>query len=106
MCDREEGTAGLDNPRAGAGRTSTLVRNFHPTVKALALMRWLVRLISPPGGEVLDPFCGSGSTLVACCAEGHDAVGIEREAEYLPIIKARVDHALQRGWQPDLFGDQ
>lgn len=64
--------------------------NKHPTVKPTALMQWLVRLVTPPGGTVLDPFAGSGTTLVAAKAEGFRAVGIEREAEYVEIIKARV----------------
>jgi DNA modification methylase len=55
----------------------------HPTVKPLALMRWLVRLVTPPGGVVLDPFAGSGTTLRAAREEGFRAIGIEREAEYL-----------------------
>jgi hypothetical protein len=67
--------------------------NRHPTVKPLALMRWLVRLVTPPGGLVLDPFAGSGTTLVAAMAEGMDAIGIEREAEYVEIIKARIAKA-------------
>lgn len=53
-------------------------------------MRWLVRLVTPPGGTVLDPFAGSGTTLVAAKAEGFYAIGVEREAEYVEIIKARV----------------
>lgn len=64
--------------------------NHHPTVKPVALMRWLVRLVTPPGGTVLDPFAGSGTTLVAAKAEGCHAIGIEREAEYVKIIRARV----------------
>jgi len=64
--------------------------NKHPTVKPTALMQWLVRLVTPPGGTVLDPFAGSGTTLVAAKAEGFHAIGIEREAEYVAIIKARV----------------
>jgi site-specific DNA-methyltransferase (adenine-specific) len=63
----------------------------HETVKPLALMRWLVRLVTPPGGVVLDPFAGSGTTLEACMLEGFDAIGIEREADYLPLIRARID---------------
>lgn len=96
--DREDGSAGLGNPRAGAGRTGG-ARNFHPTVKSIALMRWLVRLITPPGGVVLDPFAGSGTTGVAALAEGCDFVGCEQggeAGEYLPITVARLEHALRR----------
>ena len=65
-------------------------KNAHPTVKALALMRYLVRLITPPGGTVLDPFMGSGSTGVAALQEGFDFIGIEREQEYFNTAKARI----------------
>ena len=65
----------------------------HPTVKPLGLMRWLVRLVTPPGGVVLDPFAGSGTTLEAAKLEGFAAVGIEREAEYLPLIEQRISRA-------------
>ena len=69
----------------------------HPTVKPLALMRWLVRLVTPPGGIVLDPFAGSGTTLEAAVLEGFVAVGIEREADYLRLIEARMaPYALTR----------
>jgi DNA modification methylase len=64
--------------------------NHHPTVKPQALMRWLCRLITPPGGVVLDPFLGSGSTAVAAIHEGFDFVGIEREAEYYAIAERRI----------------
>lgn len=73
----------------------------HPTVKPVALMRWLVRLITPPGGMVLDPFAGSGTTGMACLAEGVDCVLIEREAEYVADIKARLAHV--RGDDTPLF---
>ena len=63
----------------------------HPTVKPLTLMRWLVRMVTPPGGVVVDPFAGSGTTVEAALAEGFDVVGIEREASYLPLIQARID---------------
>ncbi len=63
----------------------------HPTVKPLALMRWLVRLVTPYGGMVLDPFAGSGTTLEAAVAEGMRAVGVEREESYLPLIASRLD---------------
>jgi DNA modification methylase len=65
--------------------------NVHPTVKPIDLMRWLVRLVTPPGGTCLDPFAGSGTTGVACVLEGFDFIGIEREAEYVEIAKARVE---------------
>jgi DNA modification methylase len=62
----------------------------HPTVKPIALMRWLVRLITPPGGTVLDPFAGSGTTGVAADREGFNAILIEREAEYMADIRRRI----------------
>lgn len=63
-------------------------------MKAQALMRYLCKLIAPPGTPIiLDPFMGSGSTGVACKALGYDFVGIELDAEYLEIAKARIDHA-------------
>ena len=62
----------------------------HPTVKPLHLMRWLVRLVTPSGGVVLDPFLGSGTTAEAAAWEGVRCIGIEREAEYLPLIRARL----------------
>lgn len=60
-------------------------------MKPIALMRWLVRLVTPPGGTVLDPFAGSGTTVEAALLEGFDAVGIERDADYLPLIVQRVE---------------
>ena len=63
----------------------------HPTVKPLAIMRWLIRLVTPPGGVVLDPFAGSGTTIEAALIEGFDPVGIEMEPDYLPLIQHRID---------------
>ena len=63
----------------------------HPTVKPLAVMQWLIRLVTPPGGVVLDPFAGSGTTIEAALIEGFDPVGIEMEADYLPLIQHRID---------------
>ena len=57
-------------------------------------MRWLVRLVTPPGGTVLDPFAGSGSTLVAATIEGFEAVGIEQEPDYLAIIADRLSQPI------------
>jgi DNA modification methylase len=66
--------------------------SVHPTVKPVDLMRYLVRLVTPPGGHVLDPFAGSGTTGMAALAEGFDATLIEREAEYVADIRRRVAH--------------
>ena len=71
--------------------------NGHPTVKPTDLMAYLCRLVTPPGGTVLDPFMGSGSTGKAAVREGFRFVGIEREAEYLTIAQARIKHASQDG---------
>lgn len=73
-----------------AGSTSD---NHHPTVKPTDLMRYLVRLVTPPGGTALDPFMGSGSTGKAAVLEGFRFVGIEREAEYIAIARARIEYA-------------
>ena len=104
-CDREEGSAGLDSPRAGAGRTAAGVRNFHPTVKSDDLMRWLVRLVTPPDGIILDPFAGSGSTGRAALLEGFRFLGIDRDPEYVAIANARIAAAAATGHQASLFGD-
>ena len=69
------------------------VGNFHCTVKPTELMKWLVKLVTPEGGVVLDPFAGSGTTLVACKMLGRDCIGIEREPEYVEIIKRRLETA-------------
>ncbi len=68
--------------------------NFHATVKPLSLMRWMVRLVTPEGGRVLDPFAGSGSTLVAAQLEGRDAVGVELDWAHCEIIKRRLAAAV------------
>lgn len=79
-------------------------QNFHPTVKPVALMRYLVRMVTPPEGTVLDPFTGSGTTLVAAVLEGFNSIGMEMTADYLPIIEGRVAWALaQEPEQPTLF---
>ena len=69
--------------------------NNHPTVKPLALMRYLCRLVTPPDGVVLDPFCGSGSTLVGALQEGFRYIGIEKDPDYVNIAYARTKHALK-----------
>jgi hypothetical protein len=73
-----------------ASRSDRGVGNTHPTVKPLALMRWLVRLITPPGGTVLDPFAGSGTTAVAAIREGFGFVGAESDPAYHAIAERRI----------------
>lgn len=70
----------------------------HPTVKPLDLMRWLVRLVTPPGGLVLEPFAGSGTTAEACIHEHLNCIAIEREADYLPLIIARLTKPMELGF--------
>jgi site-specific DNA-methyltransferase (adenine-specific) len=72
----------------GVGKQS----NFHPTVKPVKLMQYLVRLITPPNGKVLDPFCGSGTTGIACKLEGFEFIGLEQDAEYSKIAQSRIDN--------------
>jgi site-specific DNA-methyltransferase (adenine-specific) len=67
-------------------------KNFHPTVKPIKLMQYLVKLITPPNGIVLDPFCGSGTTGVACKLDGFQFVGLEQDPEYFRIAEARINN--------------
>jgi site-specific DNA-methyltransferase (adenine-specific) len=78
--------------------TDKTARNNHPTIKPRELMRWLVRLVTPPGGHVVDPFAGSGTTGMAAIAEGFSFTGIERDARYAAISRARCNAT-----QPSLF---
>ncbi|HSR94760.1 MAG TPA: site-specific DNA-methyltransferase [Solirubrobacterales bacterium] len=78
------------------GKKPAAARNPHPTVKPLALMRWLVRLLCPPGGVVLDPTVGSGTTGAATVLEGRRFVGIELEPAYMEIAQARIAHHAER----------
>jgi DNA modification methylase len=80
--------------QADSGVSRDLRRNHHPTVKPTDLMRYLCRLVTPPGGVVLDPFTGSGSTGKAALLEGFRFIGIEREAEYVEIARARIQAAI------------
>lgn len=94
MTGRAEGSAGAQNG-GYAGMTETPRQNIHPTVKPVELMRHLIRLVTPKGGTVLDPFLGSGTTAVAAILEGMSIVGSELTNDYLPIIKGRINHALE-----------
>jgi len=92
---RKEGSAGLNDPRAGAGRTNG-AKNNHPTVKPIALMSYLCRLIAPPGGTVLDPWMGSGSTGRAAIEEGFNFIGIDLNPDYVTIASARIAHSFKK----------
>ena len=89
--DRNEGLDKLNQPHP----------NFHPTVKPTDLMRQLVKLVTPPGGIVLDPFTGSGSTGKATLLEGFQFIGVELTEDYLPIIQGRLEHAVKQTQPPD-----
>jgi site-specific DNA-methyltransferase (adenine-specific) len=93
---RAERHAGYDTHELG---------NNHPTVKPVDLMRYLIRLVTPPGGTVLDPFCGSGSTGMAAVELGHTFIGIEREAGYAQIAETRIAawHKQHNPLDPELF---
>lgn len=110
--DRDEGLEGFEPLKTNDGRKvdadnayqrgATTRANHHPTVKPTDLMRYLCRLVTPPGGTVLDPFMGSGSTGKAATLEGFAFVGIEREAEYIEIARARIEHVKA----PDRSGEK
>jgi DNA modification methylase len=105
--DRNEGLEELPEVRTGAmsatadgtmltgsgNERNTTRQNFHPTVKPTSLMEYLIKLVTPPNGTVLDPFTGSGSTGKAAILQGFDFIGIEMTEEYLPIIEGRLKHA-------------
>lgn len=102
---RKDRNEGLTDPGPQFTRGTTLRKvertetsgNTHPTVKPTALMRYLCRLVTTPGGTILDPFTGSGSTGKAALLEGFRFVGIEREPDYFEIAKARIGHAAGTG---------
>jgi len=114
--DRDEGLEGfalkpsymVENGSKTAGAANgvrydrtTVQRNNHPTVKPTDLMRYLCRLVTCPGGVVLDPFTGSGSTGKAAILEGFRFIGIEREAEYVQIARARISAVQQEKPEPE-----
>lgn len=94
---------GEHSNKLGRSQTDTLPqKNNHPTVKPIKLMEYLCKLITPPGGVILDPFCGSGSTGVAAKRLGFEFIGIEREQEYCEIAERRIAHATSTEEQLDL----
>lgn len=123
--DRNEGLPSSDAPAVTTDATmrecetadwSARNGNHHPTVKPTDLMAYLVRLVTPPGGLVLDPFMGSGSTGKACMREGFRFAGIDMTADYVAIAAARIEHEHQLAVeaakpapvppQMDLFGSE
>jgi site-specific DNA-methyltransferase (adenine-specific) len=96
--DRNEGCKGIEEKegiRTNAPRENEDIKtptrtNNHPTVKPTALMQYLIKMITPKGGTVLDPFMGSGSTGKACIKDGFSFIGIEKEEEYFKIAEARI----------------
>lgn len=84
--------------KAPSSERPTVDGTAHPTVKPLDLMRWLVRLVTPPGGLVLEPFAGSGTTAEACIHEHMRCIAIEREPDYLPLITARLTKPIEVGF--------
>lgn len=87
-------TSGQHMTRRDEGYKPEPRANTHPTVKPTTLMQWLCRLITPPGGVILDPFMGSGSTGKAAVLEGFQFIGCERDDEYMPIATARIAWAI------------
>jgi site-specific DNA-methyltransferase (adenine-specific) len=85
---RDPDAPGANNPRNRGGRQD---ENHHSTVKPIELMRWLIRLVTPPGGIVLDPFNGSGSTGCAAIVEGMLYVGIDLDPDYIEISRGRIE---------------
>lgn len=99
MSERAAGSLNMrtDSHSHANGMNTKPAANHHPTVKPIALMRWLVRLVTPPGGIVLDPFNGSGSTGIAATLEGFRYLGIEQSPEYAEIARRRIAHWLAHG---------
>lgn len=103
ILDEEAGEALDDQARVSASRFFYCAKissgergegNTHPTVKPQKLLRYLIKLITPPNSVVLDPFTGSGSTGIAALKEGHTFIGIEKEQEYIVIAENRINKAL------------
>lgn len=83
-------------PKANSNERPRAGEVAHPTVKPLDLMRYLVKLVTPPGGTVLEPFAGSGTTLEACLIEGFQVIGIELTEDYLPLITQRISKPIEQ----------
>jgi len=92
--------------KTGSGKDRTTdFHNNHPTVKPIKLMQYLIRLVTPKGGIVLDPFLGSGTTAIACLKLNRKFIGIEKEEEYVKIAKARIKPFMEQGRLEGLKND-
>jgi site-specific DNA-methyltransferase (adenine-specific) len=101
--DRPLGISQWEGQTNGSGKPMGPIkpsRNHHPTVKPTDLMRWLVRLVTPPGGLVWDPFMGSGSTGKAAMLEGFRFAGADLDPDHVEIARARIAHAARQGLLP------
>lgn len=107
--ERNEGLEGIPIISCGTGALrdngiGKLAQNTHPTVKPISLMKYIIKLLAPPGNPtLLDPFAGSGSTLVAATELGINSIGIELSEEYSEIARKRIEHAKNKDIQYDLF---
>ncbi len=99
----------LDDVNSASGKFGSEkapAKNFHPTVKPTDLMRYLIKLVTPPGGVVLDPFTGSGSTGKAAILDGFRFIGCELTEDYIPIIQGRLDHAEEQARLAEVKKDE
>ena len=112
IAEQRDPSRNVDQPSMNGGdgnpynRGAAPVLNCHPTVKPIALMRYLCRLVTQPGGLVLDPFTGSGSTGVAALLEGFRFVGIELDEKYAGIARARVSNFTGEDYDDDSTAGQ
>ena len=90
--ERNKGLEDFDEKRMEGRARPTPMANVHPTIKPVKLMQYLVKMITPPNGIVLDPFCGSGTTGVACKLDGFNFVGLEQDSDYSKIAEARINN--------------
>lgn len=99
----QTGNGASGKPSSMSEGRDTKRKNTHPTVKPTDLMKYLIRMVTPKGGVVLDPFMGSGSTGKACKLEGFDFIGIEMDEEYFLLAKSRIDGIMVESTLEDFF---
>ena len=99
----QTGNGASGKPSSMSEGRDTKRKNTHPTVKPTDLMKYLIRMVTPKGGVVLDPFMGSGSTGKAAKLEGFDFIGIEMDEEYFLLAKSRIDGIMVESTLEDFF---